>query len=446
LNELISLCKRRGFIFQSSEIYGGINGFWDFGPLGVEMKRAVKEHWWRTMVLSRDDVVGQDSSIICHPSVWKASGHVDHFTDPMVDCRKCKGRWRADQMDPGDCPSGGQHDLTEAKKFNLMFRTFVGPVEDSASVAYLRPETCQPMFVNFKQIQTVSRLKLPFGIAQVGKAFRNEVNPRNFIFRSREFEQMEMEFFVKPSESKKWFDYWVNERFNWYKGLGVRPEKLRLRAQENDERAHYASAAFDVEYEFPFGWQELEGIAHRGSFDLTQHQTNSGKDLSYFDDATREHFIPEVIEPSAGVDRTLLTLLVDAFDVEVIKDEESKKEEERFILHFSPTIAPIQVGVFPLSKKLSEPARKLEKGLRGEFRTFYDESGAIGRRYRRQDEVGTPFCVTVDFQTETDGCVTIRDRDTMSQDRVAVDQVSRILKEKAVSWVRRENTGRGLKD
>ncbi|MBI4871944.1 MAG: glycine--tRNA ligase [Candidatus Riflebacteria bacterium] len=435
MEKLTSLCKRRGFIFPSSEIYGGLNGFWDYGPLGAEMKRNIKDAWWKSMVHDRDDIVGIDSSIVAHPRVWEASGHVESFADPMVDCKRCKARFRADKLDEyradtgkktfeTGCPACGG-ELTEARKFNLMFKTFVGPVEDAASVAFLRPETCQSIFVNFKQVQTVSRRKVPFGIAQMGKSFRNEVTPRNFIFRSREFEQMEMEFFCDPKDDQRWFDHWVQERFNWYVGLGIRKEKLRLRQQTPDELAHYAKAAFDVEYEFPFGWQELEGIAHRGSYDLEQHSRCSGKDLSYFDDESKQHFVPVVIEPSAGVDRTLLTMLVDAFD-----EEKLENEEERVVLHLHPKIAPIQVGVFPLSKKLAEPVAALEKRLRNEFRTFYDDAGAIGRRYRRQDEIGTPYCVTYDFESQNDNAVTVRERDSMKQERIPIEKLAELLREK----------------
>jgi glycyl-tRNA synthetase len=445
VNELISLCKRRGFIFQASEIYGGINGFWDYGPMGVELKKAIKDHWWNEMVRMRDDVVGQDATLISHPKVWEASGHVANFTDPMVDCRKCKGRWRADQMDDvKKCKEGGDHDFTAPQQFNLMFKTYVGASEDSASLAFLRPETCQAIFCNFKQIQTVARMKVPFGIAQVGKAFRNEINPRNFIFRSREFEQMEMEFFCHPNESMKWLDYWKEERFNWYVGLGIQKEKLRLRPHAQNELAHYAKAAFDVEYEFPFGWQELEGIAHRGNWDLSRHAQYSGKDQEYFDDQTRERFVPEVIEPSAGVDRTLLTLLIDAYEVEQVVDEETKKSEDRVVLRLSPIVAPRQVAVFPLSKKLADKAMPLEKSLRREFRSDYDDAGAIGRRYRRQDEAGTPFCVTFDFESEKDESVTIRDRDTMLQERVKIADLKAELRKRMDAWKRVKTAGATL--
>ncbi len=433
METLTGLCKRRGFIFPSSEVYGGINGFWDYGPLGAELKKTIKEAWWKNMVQDRDDIVGIDSSIVMHPRVWEASGHVDSFTDPMVDCKECKSRYRADKLQEyreelgkkgkaEGCPSCGG-ELTEARKFNLMFKTFVGPVESEASVAYLRPETCQSIFVNFKQVQTVSRKKVPFGIAQMGKSFRNEVTPRNFIFRSREFEQMEMEFFCQQKDEDQWLDYWKQSRFDWYVEMGVKKEKLRLRQQTPDELAHYAKAAFDVEYEFPFGWQELEGIANRGNYDLQQHSKASGKDLSYFDDEAKEHYMPVVIEPSAGVDRTLLTLLVDAYDEETMENG-----EERSVLRFHPRVAPVQVGVFPLSKKLAEPARKLAADLRKHFRAFYDDAGAIGRRYRRQDEIGTPYCVTFDFASQEDSCATVRERDSMKQERVSLEGLVEYLR------------------
>lgn len=425
MENLVSLCKRRGFVFQSSEIYGGINGFWDYGPLGIELRRNIRESWWNRMVDSRDDIVGQDASIVCAPQVWQASGHIDHFSDPMVDCKECKRRFRADHLeDKKKCAECGG-ELTEAKQFNLMFKTFVGASEDSTSVAYLRPETCQPIFANFKNIQTVSRLKVPFGIAQTGKAFRNEITPRNFIFRSREFEQMEMEFFIHPSENKKWFEYWVNDRLNWFKDLGINPEKLRIRPHEKDELAHYANGCSDVEYEFYFGWQELEGIADRSNYDLSQHIKHSGKDLSYFDEATKEKFVPAVIETSVGLDRTFLVLLTDAYEEEKIVED--GKEESRIVLRLSPKVAPITAAVFPLSKKISEPAEKLEKDLRKHFRTEIDTSGSIGKRYRRYDEIGTPFAITYDFDSEQDQCVTVRSRDSMKQERIAISQLRTYL-------------------
>ncbi len=425
MEKLVSLCKRRGFIFQSSEIYGGLNGCWDYGPLGVELKRRIKEHWWRTMVYRRDDVVGMDASILMHPEIWRASGHADSFKDPMVDCRNCKRRFRADQIEnPGVCPECGG-ELTEPRDFNLMFRTWVGPVQDDASMVYLRPETAQAIFAQFQTVATVSRKQIPFGIAQMGKSFRNEINPRNYIFRSREFEQMEMEFFVAPGEGARWMEYWVEERLDWYTRIGIRRERLRLREHEQEELAHYASRCVDVEYEFPFGWQELEGIADRGDFDLSQHQKHSGKNLAWFDQEKKTHYIPHVVETSAGVDRTLLTTLADAYD------EEEVKGEKRVVLHLAPCIAPVQVAVFPLLRKpeLKERARRILEDLRGPFLAMYDESGAIGRRYRRQDEVGTPFCVTIDFDTLEDQTVTVRHRDSMEQERVAEDRLRERLGE-----------------
>lgn len=426
MEDIVSLAKRRGFIFQSSEIYGGINGFWDFGPLGVELRQNVKKFWWRSMADLRDDIVGVDTSIIAHPETWKASGHLDCFSDPMVDCKTCKGRFRADHLDTSAClqkPSkspkecGGE--LTEARAFNLMFRTFVGANQDSSSEAYLRPETCQSIFTQFKNVVTTSRQKVPFGIAQIGKSFRNEITPRNFIFRSREFEQMEMEFFVKPDPAiqEEWYQYWRKARFQWYSDLGIRPENLRLREHEKDELAHYASGCVDVEYQFPFGWSELEGIANRGNYDLSQHMKFSKKDLSYFDAEKNEKYVPAVIETSAGCDRTLLTVLCDAYHKDVVEGE------ERTVLKFAPHIAPIKLAVLPLSKKLAEPARKIEHDLRKYLKTDYDDAGSIGKRYRRQDEAGTPFCMTYDFESETDQKVTIRHRDSTAQERVALAQI-----------------------
>lgn len=424
METLVSLCKRRGLIFQSSEIYGGINGFWDFGPVGVELKRRVKDHWWRTMVQSREDVVGIDTSIICHPQTWIASGHVDSFSDPMVDCKQCKKRFRVDHLENPDskkCPECGG-ELTDAKEFNLMFQTYVGASTDSSSVAYLRPETCQSIFTDFKTVQTVSRMKVPFGIAQIGKAFRNEITPRNFIFRSREFEQMEMEFFCHESEAEKWHEYWIQERFNWFEAVGISKESLRLRPHEQDELAHYARGCTDVEFMMPFGWSEMEGIANRTNYDLSRHMEISGKDMSYFDDARKEKYVPHVIESSVGVDRTCLAILADAYH------EEEVKGEKRVVLRFDPKVAPYQVAVFPLSKKLSEPTKKISDRLCLEFATSFDIKDSIGRRYRRHDEIGTPFCVTYDFDSEKDQQVTVRNRDTMSQERIAIDQLSHYLR------------------
>lgn len=427
MDELVSLCKRRGFVFQNSEIYGGINGFWDYGPLGCEMRRRIKDLWWHYMVQTRDNVVGVDTTIIAHPTTWIASGHVGSFSDPMVDCKECKSRFRTDEeavkQANGKCPKC-KGELTEARQFNLMFQTFVGANQDNTSVAYLRPETCQSIFTQFKNVQTTTRQKLPFGIAQIGKAFRNEINPRNFTFRSREFEQMEMEFFCRDAESPELYAYWVNARFEWFKWMGIRPESLRLRPHAHDELAHYAKGCTDVEFQMPFGWSELEGIADRSNYDLTQHQTTSGKDLTYFDDATRERFVPSVIETSVGVDRTLLAILVDAYC------EEEIEGEKRVVMRFDPKVAPVQVAVFPLSQKLSEPAKALELSLKKEFASEFDVAGSIGKRYRRHDEIGTPFCVTYDFESETDNQVTVRHRDTMQQERVAIDALATYLRDK----------------
>ncbi|MBI2853375.1 MAG: glycine--tRNA ligase [Chloroflexi bacterium] len=422
MEKIVSLCKRRGFIFQSSEIYGGLGSCWDYGPLGVELKRNVKEAWWRFMIRERDDVVGLDTAILMHPQVWVASGHVQGFTDPLVECKACHLRWRADALQGIKCPSCGG-ELTEPRMFNLMFKTFMGPVEDAASVVYLRPETAQGIFVNFENVMMSQRRKLPFGIAQIGKTFRNEITPGNFIFRTREFEQMEMEFFVKPGTDEQWFTYWVEQRLSWYKGLGIRKENLRLRPHGRDELAHYARCCSDVEYLFPMGWSELEGIANRGDFDLTQHSKVSGKRLEYFDDETNEHYIPYVIEPSAGVDRSLLAFLIDAYD------EEPDKEGTRVILHLHRDLAPVKVAILPLSRKeeVSGVARKIHSSLRPCFMTQYDDTQSIGRRYRRQDEIGTPFCVTVDFQSLEDHAVTIRERDSMKQIRVPIADLKQVV-------------------
>ena len=418
MDKLVSLSKRRGIVFQSSEIYGGINSCWDYGPVGVELKRNVKELWWRSMVFWRDDIEGIDASIIMHPSVWKASGHVDNFTDPMVDCKNCKRRFRADEIEGNKCPvCGGE--LTEARQFNLMFKTFMGPVEDETNVIYLRPETAQGIYVNFLNVQKSSRKKIPFGIAQIGKAFRNEITPGNFIFRTREFEQMEMQYFVKPGTDDEFFEKWKTARMEWYNELGIRSEKLRFHKHGPDELAHYAKEAFDIEYEFPFGWKELEGIHNRTDFDLSRHQQFSGKDLRYFDDQTRERYIPYVIETSAGVDRTMLTVLADAYN------EEEINGDTRVVLKINPKIAPIKIAVFPLIKKngMPEIAQKILADLQKKYKAFYDISGAIGRRYRRQDEIGTPYCITVDSQTLEDQTVTVRHRDTMEQERIASAQL-----------------------
>jgi len=425
MEKIVSLCKRRGFIFPSSEIYGGLGSCWDYGPLGVELKRNVKNAWWRAAVQERDDMVGIDASIMMHPQTWVASGHVDGFSDPLVECKGCHLRWRATDLNGNSCPDCGG-ELTEPKLFNLMFKTFMGPVEDDASVVYLRPETAQGMFVNFDNVLDSCRKKLPFGIAQIGKAFRNEITTGNFIFRTREFEQMEIEYFVKPGSDEEWFNYWVKERFDWYLHLGMRQENLRLRQHSKDELAHYAKDCYDIEYLFPMGWAELEGIANRGDFDLVQHAKYSGKGLMYFDEEAGERYTPYVIEPSAGVDRSVLSFLVDAYD------EELAEGETRVVLHLHPELAPIKVAILPLSRnaKLVPLAREVYAELRRQFMTQYDDAQSIGRRYRRQDEIGTPFCVTIDFQSLEDNQITIRERDGMTQIRLPVKDLVRTLRAK----------------
>ena len=425
MEKLVSLCRRRGFVFPSSEIYGGLSSSWDYGPLGVELKRNIKEAWWRAVVRERSDMVGLDTSILMHPQVWAASGHLERMSDPLVECKNCHLRWRADEVKGETCPSC-DGELTESRQFNVMFKTFMGPVEEDASVVYLRPETAQGIFVNFQNVVNTARKRLPFGIAQMGKSFRNEITTGNFIFRSREFEQMEIEFFVKPGTDGEWFRYWVEERLNWYVNLGIRKENLRLRPHGQEELAHYASMCSDVEYLFPMGWAELEGIANRGDYDLRQHTESSGKSLEYYDDATREHFIPYVIEPSAGVDRSALAFLADAYT------EEPDKDEVRVLLRFHPDIAPLKVAVLPLSRKenLAAFARDVYADLRREWRVEFDDTQSIGRRYRRQDEIGTPFCVTVDFQSLEDNRATIRERDTMNQIRVPISELKTTLSAK----------------
>ena len=429
MDKLVSLAKRRGIIFQSSEIYGGINACWDYGPLGVELKRNVKEAWWRAMTRDHNNIEGLDAAILMHPNVWVASGHVAGFADPLVDCKSCKLRFRADQIPEENlrdhkCPNCGG-ELTEPRFFNLMFKTFMGPVEDEASIVYLRPETAQGIYVNFLNVKDSSRRKIPFGIAQIGKAFRNEITPGNFIFRTREFEQMEMQFFVKPGTDQEWLEQWREERFNWYLKLGIRREKLRFHQHGPKELAHYAAAAYDIEYEFPFGWQELEGIHDRTDFDLKRHTEHSGKDMSYFDESSNERYIPYIIETSAGCDRTILTLLVDA-----LREEDAGKEI-RTVLKFHPDIAPIKAAVFPLVNRdgMPEIAHEIYDIIRPYYKAFYDDSGSVGRRYRRQDEAGTPYCFTVDSQTLQDRTVTVRDRDTMQQERVHIDQVLNFLRD-----------------
>ena len=428
-DKVVSLCARRGFIFQSSEIYGGINGCWDYGPLGVELKNNLKAAWWQRMVRERGDVEGVDTSIIAHPRTWEASGHVDHFSDPMVDCRACKKRFRADQLaDVEPCSSRegtSEHDFTDPVGFNLMLRTMIGASEESASQAYLRPETCQSIFTDFKRVREGARQKIPFGIAQVGKAFRNEITPRNFTFRSREFEQAEMEFFVNPRDRDRWFDYWREQRMEFHRSLGFKENQTRFRNHASDELAHYARAAVDIDFLFPFGWQEIEGIHDRGDWDLSRHSEFSGKDLSLADGDGEERYTPMVIETSMGLDRTLLALLVAAYDEETLE-----KGESRTVLRFRPHLAPVKVGLLPLSKKLAEAVRAIESDLRRRFNCFYDDSGNIGRRYRRQDEIGTPFCVTYDFDSAEDGQVTVRERDSMVQERVSIDRLSDYLQER----------------
>jgi glycyl-tRNA synthetase len=439
MEKIVSLCKRRGFIFQSSEIYGGLNGCWDYGPLGVELKRNLKDYWWRVMVRERDDVVGMDGSILTHRAVLKASGHEDTFSDPMVDCRTCKARLRADQLPEKNgikqCPNCGGKDLTEARPFNLMFSTQMGASANPESIAYLRPETAQSIFVQFKNVLDTSRKKLPFGIAQIGKAFRNEINPRNFTFRSREFEQMELEYFCRPEQGMKWLEYWKEERLKFYENIGIPRDKLHVLAVPDADRAFYSKGTYDIEYEFPFGVQELEGVAYRTDYDLKQHQDASGKPLDYFDEETKQRFIPHVVEPSAGVDRTVLALLCNAYDEETVTDEKGKSET-RIVMRFHPRIAPIKAGVFPLLKnneQLVAKARKIQAALRPQMNVFYDETGAIGRRYRRQDEAGTPFGITVDFETlgEKDAAlldtVTLRHRDSMKQERVKTTELLSLL-------------------
>ncbi len=439
MDKLVSLCKRRGFIFQSSEIYGGAGSVWDYGPLGVELKKNVKDRWWHAMVRSRDDIEGLDAAILMHPRVWEASGHVAGFTDPLVDCRACKARFRADKLEDSQCPRkpskhAGEHadcQLTEPRQFNLMFKTFMGPVEESASVVYLRPETAQGIYVNFLNVQQATRQKVPFGIAQIGKAFRNEITPGNFIFRTREFEQMEMQFFVDPAaDHMQWFEFWKAQRMEWHQSLGLQADRLLFHQHTPQELAHYARAAFDIQFDFggTLGFQEIEGVHHRGDFDLGRHQEYSGKKLEYFDQPNNRRFTPFVIETSVGADRTTLALLVNGYREEAVEGE----EEGRVVLGLHPSLAPIKAGIFPLVKKdgMPEFAEKLAATLRPHFPVFYDESGAIGRRYRRQDEVGTPFCLTVDGETMQNGTVTVRDRDSLQQERVAADQVQGFIQAK----------------
>jgi glycyl-tRNA synthetase len=439
LDEVVALCKRRGFIFPSSEIYGGVGSTYDYGHYGVLLKNNVKDEWWRAMVGERDDIVALDSAIIQHPRVWEASGHLEGFTDPLVDCRACKLRFRADQLDEAQCgrkPSkrpgeADDCDLTDPRQFNLMFETHVGPVKDSASVAYLRPETAQGIFINFKNVVQFARRKPPFGIAQVGKSFRNEITTGNFIFRTREFEQMEMEYFVPPAEAERWHRYWLDERMRWYTDLGIRPDQVRLREHGPEELSHYSSATSDIEYLFPMGWSELEGIANRGDFDLTQHARFSGEKLEYFDQTTGDAYVPHVIEPAAGVDRAALAFIVDAYDADEVEGR------KRTVLRLHPRLAPVKVAVLPLVSKAGMPerAREVYEVLRGSVPAEYDEGGSIGRRYRRQDEIGTPWGVTVDGQTLEDDTVTLRDRDSLEQIREPIEGLAaRLAARLAEPW------------
>ena len=453
MEKVVALCKTRGFIFPGSEIYGGLANSWDYGPLGVEFKNNVKRAWWKRFVQESRYNVGLDSAIIMNPEAWVASGHVGGFSDPLMDCKQCHGRHRADKLiedyafkngtddNPAawtfeqmsafikekgiECPTCGGHEFTDIKKFNLMFKTFIGVTEDSSNTVYLRPETAQGIFVNFPAIARSTRKKLPFGVAQIGKSFRNEITPGNFTFRTREFEQMELEFFCKPGTDLEWFNYWKNFCHQWLLDLGMKDENLRLRDHDPEELAFYSKATTDFEYLFPFGWGELWGVADRTDYDLGQHQNHSGKDMTYFDPETNEHYIPYVIEPSLGADRVALAFLVEAYD-----EEELEGGDVRNVLHLHPALAPIKCAVLPLSKKLSEKALELYDELAKEFPVEFDETGSIGKRYRREDEIGTPFCITYDFDTENDGCVTVRDRDTMEQVRIPVAEVKAYIAEK----------------
>ncbi len=426
MEKVVSLCKRRGFIFQSAEIYGGFRSTYDYGPLGVNMLRNVKNAWWRSMVQLRDDVVGIDAAVLSPPRVWEVSGHLENFTDPLVDCRQCHSRWRADKLE-GPCPSCGSSDFTEARPFNLMFKTHAGPVEDEGAVAYLRPETAQGMFVNFANVLQTTRKRPPFGIAQVGKSFRNEITPQNFVFRTREFEQMEMEYFVPPDDGPRWHEYWIGERYRWYVDLGMPTERLRLRPHQADELSHYSIATSDLEFRFPWGWDELEGIANRTDYDLRHHADASGVHLDYFDPATGERYVPHVIEPAAGATRTMMAFLLAAYDEDVVTGE------ARTVLRLHHRLAPYQVAVLPLSKKeqLELLAREVLHLCQPHFMCDYDATQSIGRRYRRHDEIGTPWCVTVDFDSLEDRAVTVRERDTTAQVRVPVDGLVAELRRRA---------------
>ena len=426
LKDIANLCKRRGFIFQDSEIYGGIGSVWDYGPLGVELKKNVKDQWWKSMVYDRNDIEGLDSAILMNPDTWKASGHISSFADMMVDCLKCKRRYRVDKLEGKVCPECGG-ELTAPRSFNLMFKTQVGSVEGTAQDVYLRPETAQGIFVNFANILVSSRRKPPFGVAQTGKSFRNEITTGNFTFRSREFEQMELEFFVKPGDDEKWYEHWLETRFNWYLGLGIKKENLRLREHAKDELAHYAKKCHDIEFLFPMGWSELEGIANRTDYDLKQHSNISGCDLSYFDDASGERYMPYVIEPSGGVDRAVLAFLINAYKTEVVRDK------NRTYLSLDNRLAPIKAAVLPLLKnrpEIVEMAHRIRDDIKGNYRVVYDDTAAIGRLYRRQDEIGTPYCITVDVESLTDGKVTVRERDSMEQFRVEASGIKGFFLEK----------------
>lgn len=439
MEKIVSLCKRKGFVFQSSEIYGGLNSCWDFGPLGVELKRNIKDHWWKTMTHRRDDIEGIDAAILMHPQVWHTSGHVAGFTDPLVDCKECKARFRLDQIEEAMCGNPAykgrkaekcqaEGKFTEPRNFNLMFKTFMGPVEEDAATVYMRPETAQGIYVNFLNVMGPMRRRPPFGIAQIGKAFRNEISPGNFIFRSREFEQMEMQYFIDPKEDQKWFEYWKEERLKFYLDLGIHKERLRFHQHGPGELAHYAKDAYDIEYEFPFGWREFEGIHNRTDFDLSRHKEASGVDLSYFDEETKQRYVPYIIETSAGADRTTLVCLVDGYK------EEEVKGEKRVSISLDPRIAPIKVAIFPLVNRdgMPEVAMNITNDLRTKFKVFYDDKGAVGRRYRRMDEVGTPYCVTVDTQTLQDQTVTIRHRDSMEQERMNMANLAEFFEKRVL--------------
>ncbi len=427
LEELASLAKRRGFVFQSSEIYGGLASTWDYGPLGIELKRKLKELWWDNFVIKQENVFGLDSSIIMHPKVWDASGHTSNFSDPLVECKQCNHRYRSDQIESSECTNCGR-ELSEPRLFNLMFKTFLGPLEDNSNSTYLRPETAQGIFVNFLNVKNTINKNPPFGIAQIGKSFRNEITTGNFIFRTREFEMMEMEFFVPPEEDDQWHDYWINNSFEWYLNLGLSEKRLRIRKHEPEELAHYSKGTSDIEYLFPWGWGEIAGIANRTNYDLTAHSKESGKELSYFDETTKKHVIPYVVEPSFGLDRAVMALLIEGYTHETLLGAKGK-EETRISLRLNPSVAPVQVAILPLSKKeiLSELAREIYKNIKSSSLVkpliYYDETQSIGRRYRRQDEIGTPLCVTVDFESLEDNAVTIRQRDSMDQKRVLINKL-----------------------